>query len=1134
MGYTRPEQSEKGGVMRKKIFIIHGKGVNRGIGKEGGGDLDTVSSNTLYAVWAQNALREELGREPEYGKDYEFDFINYSEGISHLAVHEGCDVYLPDFPIDALPARLRMLVIEEKEAISLLNRYTEELNDFKLWITKNAGRASEEAKALFNVTFNQLSKVLEHQERAPLLMALQVLDLTRRMVELDVSAQGRDGEDAVPLRAAIQGMMEVLCGHRLAEMKKALKDQLDDKTKEKMVDRLIRQEPLPKDDILDFDRAIAADMSTRGRVNYTDELLIVAMEVVAYVVRGLRQLRDFPFIPELANAFRLGLEGLVEEIRRPFQTLANLVKPLAEGADESVRRSAEGINAACGEAAELLDGIASYVPPKRTEGDFPVRAMIIEEGRGVPVSGIEIEVRRLKGEGPFLTEDGREVGAESVTLVTDESGTVEVFYRPAAPGEDYLLSVTFDDLNYTLLPTDIRPPDNVMDLLFDEAEDEAASTTFDEEGAEVVAPPDRAMRMALTVLERQIRDLHEKDIRIVSIDDHHPYTPEIMDLLKRLQKEGLLGDVHVASLPRGEELEIEKQKCGCDLIYTQRIEEKPWDNPGLAELRRIAHLQDLHIEPVELALDISKLIGSKFSKVEMALTIAERVKDIESMRNIMGTTGWDEKVRLYEEGLEKVLPRTEQVLGHLRFRRKSDEGTVHVLAAMSPFCDPKKGETTINAAACINYLIERKKYPADYFFYCFGSHLMSTRKPNMEEPSIDLSTLCQHIGTKSDGGHSGAATCKPATNPTFPLDRLLKLRDTNFLEHLEYLAAKVVEYNPGLALDAVLPVPVERYPEPVERALKHLRETTYEIRIERKDDPSGVLTVLFTRAPKVNYRAREKEQKPSFFQVLNYLKRHLKADVLVFSQGMMYRVILARMGEGDGRIDLPALARSIGWEVDGGRSGLAVADIKKNPKVKKRLRRLLNPHVDQLARFVGRCIEEATPYRVVSIRPLLFGGVMEEWEDVLRRMEKDALLCELKPKAEGNPSLRVLATLAPRVSKVAGEADPSLPLVAEKFKELKPDCLLHTDWQITTIKRLEGAAGPIDCTAAAAAIAEKRFCGDGEVAEFMTKGVEGSPLRGQPAKAANHRPYVEFLLEKIGERTGYEVASIRPAAEISG
>jgi len=84
--------------MRKKIFIIHGKGVNRGIGKEGGGDLDTVSSSAFYMVWAKNALKEELGREPVYGEDFEVDFINYSEGVSHLAVHSGCDIYLPDFP----------------------------------------------------------------------------------------------------------------------------------------------------------------------------------------------------------------------------------------------------------------------------------------------------------------------------------------------------------------------------------------------------------------------------------------------------------------------------------------------------------------------------------------------------------------------------------------------------------------------------------------------------------------------------------------------------------------------------------------------------------------------------------------------------------------------------------------------------------------------------------------------------------------------------------------------------------------------------------------------------------------------------------------------------------------------------
>jgi len=72
----------------------------------------------------------------------------------------------------------------------------------------------------------------------------------------------------------------------------------------------------------------------------------------------------------------------------------------------------------------------------------------------------------------------------------------------------------------------------------------------------------------------------------------------------------------------------------------------------------------------------------------------------------------------------------------------------------------------------------KKGYPADYIFYCYGSHLMTTRKPNENETSLNLSTVCQAMGTKADGGHSGAATCKPASNPNFPLEQLDKVRDT--------------------------------------------------------------------------------------------------------------------------------------------------------------------------------------------------------------------------------------------------------------------------------------------------------------------------------------------------------------------
>ena len=39
----------------------------------------------------------------------------------------------------------------------------------------------------------------------------------------------------------------------------------------------------------------------------------------------------------------------------------------------------------------------------------------------------------------------------------------------------------------------------------------------------------------------------------------------------------------------------------------------------------------------------------------------------------MQSTGWDKKVEEYEAGLEKVLPRTEQILGRIDFHKPDNE-----------------------------------------------------------------------------------------------------------------------------------------------------------------------------------------------------------------------------------------------------------------------------------------------------------------------------------------------------------------------------------------------------------------------------------------------------------------------------
>ncbi len=1125
--------------MRKKIFIIHGKGVNRGIGKEGGGDLDTVSSNAFYMAWAQNALKEELGRDPVYGQDYEFDFINYSEGVRHLAVHSGCDIYLPDFPIDALTTRMKMLVMEEDESINLINRFTSEMDEFKLWIIENADKVSQEVKDIFNTTFKQIPKVLEHQERAALLTALGVLKVIRGLTELEVKCMG-EGEDSCSLFLAgyRKGMVANLAGNKLKDLKKSLLGLLRDSSKEKMVDLLIKREN-QRDNIVAFDAAIKRDMSTNGRVNYTDELIIVLVEMTAYLIRGLKQLRDLPWDDKLKETYSRSLEGIADDLKRHLRVMNALSGPLPGEASEDLKGIVASIDTALGELIKIVEGIKDYTPPKEEkEKDYTIRIMLTEDATGKAVPGIEIVVKRLEGSGKFVLPDGSEVDSAEVVLPTDERGSAQLKYIPAAPDERYRFSATFDDLQEVFLPSDAPPPDAALAQTFEEIGSEMVEEEFEEKEEAEPAGVDRAMRVTLQMVERQFRELHEQDVSFESIDDHHPYTPEIHDLLKKLESEGIIKHIQIVALPRGEELPPEEQTCGSALVYKDRIEGKPWDNPGFAELKRIALLQDLHVEMEPLALELSKLIGSKFSKVEIATGLAEKIKDYDSMRGIMQITGWDEKVKAYEEGLEKVLPRTEEILGRIDFTKPDNpQAGVKIMAGISPFCDAKKGEVQINVASAIGYWMGKKGYPADYIFYCYGSHLMTTRKPNEEETSLNLSTVCQAMGTKADGGHSGAATCKPASNPNFPLERLDKVRDTNFLEYIEYLGKLISDFS-GLVYRGVAPVTVPEYTEPVEKALKHVAENTFEIKLEGKEDPSDTIRVLFTRAPKVNKKAGE--QKPSFLQILNYLNRHQEFDYLFFSQGMMYRVILVNNNDPKLRLNLPELARKVGWPEDDGGEISAVADIKKNPKVKKRLRQLLPPHMIYLSSLLAGFVEKAGPYRPVEVKPVFFDGVEERAAEVCRRMDANSYVIDLASRGgEGKAEkLRIVAALSPSYDKFKGEFEPSLPLAGAHFSGLNPNYLIYGEHmlsfprekQITVLTRIDDPTASLDCSVAMSGPAGKAFLGDEKVAECHLNSFRGSPV--SVLAPNNYREFLEFIVPKMAEAAGYAVESFRAVSEL--
>ena len=346
--------------------------------------------------------------------------------------------------------------------------------------------------------------------------------------------------------------------------------------------------------------------------------------------------------------------------------------------------------------------------------------------------------------------------------------------------------------------------------------------------------PDFPME-AIPDLEDASRALREVGSRFVRIDDHHPLDSKQIELLERLKSEGLAGEYMMSGPIKGEGEQAEEERtCGSDLVHRAMLEGTEFDAPGLDELRRLAHQQDLHLikdpddreHPDYLAVDLSKLIGSKYSRIDMTQQLMF-VRSYVSIREIMNTTGWRQIVDEYEVELERTCPKLEENLALIEYlvpedieeyrgsmgaasmlgsivkkitfgkvdlelkaiQSKLPSRTHKILITLAPFQSRK--EHRINVASAINYL--KRYYSFDYFFFAWGSSLLTTRRFKDEDTTINLSEFMPIMGGPGDGGHASAATCKPPSNAAWPAHRFSKLNRHNFLDYANYIAGRIKE-----------------------------------------------------------------------------------------------------------------------------------------------------------------------------------------------------------------------------------------------------------------------------------------------------------------------------------------------------
>jgi hypothetical protein len=333
---------------------------------------------------------------------------------------------------------------------------------------------------------------------------------------------------------------------------------------------------------------------------------------------------------------------------------------------------------------------------------------------------------------------------------------------------------------------------------------------------------------AIPDLKGDVDALLECNNRMISFDDHHPYSLKSKADLEELLNSKKIDNFTMSGCLEGkEEIPKENQKCGTDLIYESRIKDTELDSEVWKELTRLAHVQDLHIIEDKMAIDLSKLIGSKYSKLDMVQQLM-LMNNIDDLKNILQTTGWDSKIKEYENALEELCPKLEKGMGIIEFTiplsennkdkfmqklsngkkniiklfktisfgaidltnyfyNSQNQNTHKILLLLAPFQSAK--EAKINVASAINYF--KEKFEFDYIFYCYGLSLMTTRKVNGDDEALDLNILATKIGSKDDGGHAEAATCKPSSNPNFPSDKLTKINNSNFDIYIKYLAVRL-------------------------------------------------------------------------------------------------------------------------------------------------------------------------------------------------------------------------------------------------------------------------------------------------------------------------------------------------------
>lgn len=304
------------------------------------------------------------------------------------------------------------------------------------------------------------------------------------------------------------------------------------------------------------------------------------------------------------------------------------------------------------------------------------------------------------------------------------------------------------------------------------------------------------------------RFLAARGVRIQRYEDHHPYSAQQLAMLTSLLDDDMVGFFEAGGPKEGQELPESRWRCGADMVYANTIAGRPWDCNGARRLHEVAHAEDFMSSRTRLSRVLTTLIKGGFCKTELAQIMLASVRNDDLWLHLQDRGLYD-LAASWEQHFTQIGNALQESVYVLELERRRgsrpDEGgqafgpgsdmprsvgssTLRIILSHAVPAEPGSPRPTVGQA--VDYFA-RTEPTADYLFYCYGAAMVVARRLNQADLGLNLGRIMPLIGTESDGGHSGAAVCRPEENPNYPHRLLGHVTAANFGRFARYLADRL-------------------------------------------------------------------------------------------------------------------------------------------------------------------------------------------------------------------------------------------------------------------------------------------------------------------------------------------------------